>query len=240
MFKFDLFWNYLCNIWTLWGSRAPYASVYFSASSKNTLEAGLLLLGQKSLTMFIVFITGFRGGGRAMSADFWVSTEKPNKPFVFFLSRVNWSHSPTHEEQLSCPASQCAHSSAAVSSLLGHQMAVSILTIATSSFLPPLHCSNYFPTCCPLLSCGPLLHFLVLYGAEGPWQIWNRPPAFLRLLLAKGKGCGIRLSGGGDSRLADLHLMNVLLFVLLTNRRCFSHKISDLLLYKSKKIRNRK
>lgn len=43
-----------------------------------------------------------------------------------------------HEEQLSCPASWCTHGSAAVSSLLWHQMAVSIPRSAAISLFRPL------------------------------------------------------------------------------------------------------
>lgn len=53
--------------------------------------------------------------------DIWpVSVSQ--QPFVFV-----WSGASVHdEEQLSCPASGCAHSSAAGSALLRHQMAVSV------------------------------------------------------------------------------------------------------------------
>lgn len=54
--------------------------------------------------------------------DIW-PVRVSQQPFVFV-----WSGASVHdEEQLSCPASGCAHNSAAGSVLLKHQMAVSVL-----------------------------------------------------------------------------------------------------------------
>ncbi len=89
-----------------------------------------------------------------------------------------------HEEQLSCPASWCAHGSAAVSGLLRHQMAVSILSSAAVSFFRPFAAFTllYVQTMAEQVTswrytilCGSLLHVSVFYVVEGPWQLWNGP-----------------------------------------------------------------
>lgn len=89
-----------------------------------------------------------------------------------------------HEEQLSCPASWCAHSSAAVSGLLWHQMAVSILTGAIIPFCnqpyPAFHTNNVKTRDVIMLQ----LHLCCVFvgwvcvcvcGVEALWQLWKGP-----------------------------------------------------------------
>lgn len=80
-------------------------------------------------TLFAWFIPGFRGGALPWELT---SAFEPNSPLY---SCPVWTGATVHhEERRSRPASWCAHSPAAVSSLLGHQMAVSILRGAAISF----------------------------------------------------------------------------------------------------------
>lgn len=117
-----------------------------------------------------------------------------------------------HEEQLSCPASWCAHSSAAVSGLLQHQMAVSILRSAAISFFrqvtifPLLYVrkmSQQMSSCRHTILRGSLLHASVFWGLQGPSQLWNGPQ-HSSSYPDQGEGSVLRICvcDEGDSRLA--------------------------------------
>ena len=82
----------------------------------------------------VIYCRVWRRRPRAMRVDCWARA--PDTPTALCI-RVLWELS-NHEEQLSRPASWCAHGSAAVSGLLRHQMAVSILGGGGSP--PSLHC----------------------------------------------------------------------------------------------------
>lgn len=115
----------------------------------------------------------------------WTFEFKPRNPTALCICVLCELESlSNHEEQLSCPASWCAHCSAVVSGLLWHQMAVSILTRAAISFFRPftIFTLPYTQTMSnPMMSwrytilCGSFLHVVVFYGVEGPWQFWNGP-----------------------------------------------------------------
>jgi len=112
-----------------------------------------------------------------------------------------------HEEQLPCPASWCAHSSAAVSGLLWHQMAVSILRRGAVSLFEGLRVQTASKRATSpryedivRASAG----FRVPWRAQGPAAALKQAPAFPELLLIKGEAIAFCtcVSDEGDSRLA--------------------------------------
>lgn len=138
-----------------------------------------------------------------MSTDFWVWTKKHNGPLDFFSPLSELQPLSSHEEQLPRPASRCAHRSAAVSGLLWHQMAVSILGIAAISFFRqvtfPLLCIRTMP---PHMTAWKICVALQLYvsvsaGALGSSKMGpNIPPGQTSVLGT----CG---SDEGHSRLTS-------------------------------------
>lgn len=118
-----------------------------------------------------------------------------------------------HEEQLSCPASWCAHGSAAVSGLLRHQMAVSILRGAAIAFFRPV---TIFYATLPsdnVKTDGVLkLHGIVRLWGFVEWRArgsFEKGPSIPRVAPDRGRGrvFSTRVSDEGDNRLV-LHVMN--------------------------------
>lgn len=124
-----------------------------------------------------------------MSADLWVWAEKFIESFAFCVLRKPELLS-NHEGQLSCPASWCDRGSDAVSGLLWHQMAVSILSFR-GVVLPFLHNAvlsrsvktddimkiHHTALCC------------MFHRGEGSWQLWNGPQ----------HSCSVSDGGGGGT-----------------------------------------
>lgn len=152
--------------------------------------------------LLILFVTGFRRGGLCHQRWLLSLNQEAQQSFGFLFSPPPCEVQPlsNHEEQLSCPASWCTHSSAAVSGLLWHQMAVSVLRSDAMSFfrlfsiLTLLYIQQRTPWRC-VLSRG-----AVFYGVGRPWQLWNFPQ--------HSSGCSrcvcVCVSDEGDNRLAGI------------------------------------
>ena len=137
-------------------------------------------------------------------------SEPRSPPAPFFLSSCIpvWTGGAAvhHEEQLSRPACRRARGSAAVSGLLRHQMAVSILrrsvrvcsssllrpffTIFTSKLSKNMTSQRYAILCRSFPAC--------FIERRAPWQLWNGAPNIPRVDRERGDVCCTCVSDGGD------------------------------------------
>ncbi len=147
-----------------------------------------------SLIIFILFITGFREGGRAMRADLWVWAKIPSSPLCLYPVWSGATVQPWGAALMSCLCvcsrlCCCLRSALASNGCKYSQECRHLVLWACPHLYPALHSNNVktddvmklhgtvwlFAACCSILWNG------------GPMAASERAPTFLRLLLIRGE-----------------------------------------------------